>query len=338
MGGRGAKIEDVARAAGVSIMSVSRAMRGVEGLSPETRSRILRTADKLDYVPNRAAGSLATAASNLIGISVPTLFDSVFAEILDEMRGPLLRSGYELMIETSDYSRQREEAWIERIIKWSPAALVVCGTDHSRKSRERLAASGIPTLEIWDTTDDPIDLSVGIDHDAAGYAMGRHLVSLGYCRPAYIGTTKGRDPRAEKRVQGLARAFEGAGLGLVADMRIDGPSSFDAGRQGCARVLNDLAEWPDVLCFLTDHLAFGGLMECAARGLEVPEAIGIVGFNDLGINDVLPQKLTTSRTPRAQIGETSARMLIAAMSGIRKARTVALPVEIVHGKSTRKVK
>ena len=337
MSGQGATIEDVAQAAGVSIMSVSRAMRGVEGLSPATRSRILGIAARLDYVPNRVAGSLAASASNLIGISVPTLFDSVFAEILDEMRGPLLRTGHELMIETSDYSRRREEAWIGRVIKWSPAALVVCGTDHSRKSRERLAASGIPTLEIWDATDDPIDLSVGIDHHAAGYAMGAHLVSLGYRRPAYIGTTTGRDPRAEKRVRGLALAFGGAGIGLVADRRVEGASSFEAGRQGCAQVLDGAAERPDVLCFLTDHLAFGGLMECTARGIDAPDAIGIVGFNDLGINGVLPRRLTTSRTPRAQIGAMAARMLIAAMRGIRKDRAVTLPVELVPGETTRRV-
>ena len=82
------RIEDVARAAGVSAMSVSRAMRDLDGVSAETRERIIATAKTLGYAPNRIAGSLAAATSNLIAISVPTLFDAVFAEIVDGMRGP----------------------------------------------------------------------------------------------------------------------------------------------------------------------------------------------------------------------------------------------------------
>ena len=328
------KIEDVARVAGVSIMSVSRAMRGVEGLSIETRNRIIETAEQLGYVPNRAAGSLATAASNLIGISVPTLFDSVWAEIIEGMRGPLHRAGFDTMIETSDYSKQREEAWIERVIKGSPAAIVLSGTDHSTKSRRRLITSKIPILEVWDIIEEPIDVCVGIDHYAAGQAMGAHIIGMGYRRPAYVGVAKGRDPRAEKRFRGLSDVFSAAGISFVSNIRVDEPSSFQTGRQGCAHALDSADGRSDVICFLNDHLAFGGMMECAARGLDIPEDIGIVGFNNLGINSVLPQRLTTSTTPRTQIGATGAKLLIAALRGIRKDRTIILPVGIDPGETT----
>ena len=328
------KIEDVARLAGVSIMSVSRAMRGVEGLSLETRGRIIAAADRLGYTPNRAAGSLATAASNLIGISVPTFFGTVFAEIIEGMRGPLHRAGFDTMIETSDYSRRREEAWIERIIKWSPAAIVLSGTDHSAKSRERLLHSKIPTLEVWDVAEHPIDVCVGIDHVAAGRNMGETLLGLGYRKPAYVGVAAGRDPRAEKRFRGLSEPFAASGHPFIDNIRINGPSSFEAGRDGSALALDSVSGPPDVLCFLNDHLAFGGLMECAARGLAVPEDIGIVGFNDLGINTVLPQRLTTSKTPRTLIGTTGAKLLIAALRGVRQDRTIELPVEIIAGETT----
>ena len=330
-----AKIEDVAVAAGVSIMSVSRAMRGVEGLSGETRARIIATADQLGYVPNRAAGSLAAAGSNLIGISVPTLFDAVFAEIVEGMRGPLLRAGFETMIETSDYSQRWEEAWIERILKWSPAAIVVCGTNQNKKSRQKLANSKIPTLEIWDICDDPIDMCVGIDHYAAGYDMGMYLVGLGYRKPSYIGIAAGRDPRAEKRLRGLKDAFGTAGINFISEIRTNKTTSFEAGRSGCTEALLSPTERPDVLCFLTDHLAFGGLMECDAQGIAVPGQIGIVGFNGLSINEVLPRPITTSRTPRALIGSTGAKTLIAAIRNVRTVQTITLPVEIETGATTR---
>ncbi|MEM9144874.1 MAG: LacI family DNA-binding transcriptional regulator [Pseudomonadota bacterium] len=329
------RIEDVARAAGVSIMSVSRALRGVEGVSEATRARITRLAAEMGYAPSRLAGSLARATSNLVCISVPTLFDAVFAEIISGMRVTLTHAGLETIIETSDYSRAREAAWIERMIKWSPAALVLSGVDHAPKARARLESAGIPVLEIWDVTPRPIDLCVGIDHRAAGAAMGRHLAGLGYRRPAYIGIRPGRDPRAEKRAAGLAEAFAEHGVAL-AQQRVDGPPSFETGHIGARRALARSPR-PDVLYFLNDHLAFGGLMACEAAGLSVPGDIGVAGFNGLNINDVLPRRLTTSETPREQMGKTAARLLVAAIRGVRPEPCLAMPVALAPGATTRAI-
>ncbi len=327
-----AKIGDVARSAGVSIMSVSRALRGLEGVSEETRARIVRAARELGYVPSRLAGSLAQATSTLVCISVPTLFDAVFAEIIAGMRETLSHAGLETIIETSDYDEAREAAWIERMVTWSPAALVLSGIDHKPNVRSRLKAAGMPVMELWDVTEDPIDLCVGIDHRAVGYDMGAHLLQKGYRAPAYVGITHGRDTRAEKRMAGLAAAFAEAGKEL-AQIHIDAPPSFEAGRDGAERGL-EMRPRPDVICFLNDHLAFGGLMACESGGVRVPDEIGIVGFNGLNINNVLPRRLTTSATPRALMGKTAARMLVAAIRGVRTDTRVAMPVSIEQGETT----
>ena len=328
-----AKIEDVARAAGVSIMSVSRALRGVEGVSEKTRARITALADEMGYTRNRLAGSLAQATSNLVAISVPTLFDAVFAEIIGGMRETLAHAGLETIIETSDYRPAQEAAWVERMVTWSPAALVLSGVDHTPEARERLDACSMPVLELWDLADTPIDLNVGIDHRAVGYDMGSHLRRLGYRAPAYIGITSGRDPRAEKRLAGLVEGFAAEDVPLT-EIRMDAAPSFEAGRDGACEALS-CSPRPDVLCFLNDHLAFGGLMACEAAGIEVPRDVGIVGFNGLNINNVLPRRLTTSITPRALMGKTAARMLVAAIRGVRTERRVAMPVPVAQGATTR---
>ncbi|MEM9063285.1 MAG: LacI family DNA-binding transcriptional regulator [Pseudomonadota bacterium] len=327
------KIEDVARAAGVSIMSVSRALRGVDGVSEATRARISGLADQMGYVPSRLAGSLAQATSNLVAISVPTLFDAVFAEIIGGMRETLLHAGLETIIETSDYNPDREAAWIERMITWSPAALVLSGIDHAPEVEERLRGADMPVMELWDVTARPIDMNVGIDHFAVGREMGRHLLGLGYRRPAFIGITQGRDPRAERRMQGLASAFEQADIALQ-QVRVDAAPSFEAGHEGATRALA-LPDRPDVLCFLNDHLAFGGQTSCEAAGLAVPGDIGLVGFNGLNINNVLRRRLTTTVTPRALMGKTAARMLVAAIRGVRAEKRVTMPVMIDAGATTR---
>lgn len=327
------KIEDVARAAGVSIMSVSRALRGVEGVSEATRARIVGVADQMGYVPSRLAGSLAQATSNLVAISVPTLFDAVFAEIIDGMRETLNIAGLETMIETSDYDPAREAAWVERMVKWSPAAVVLSGVDHAPGVSMRLRDAGVPVMELWDVTPNPIDLNVGMDHRLSGEEMGQYLVRLGYRHPAYVGTARGRDPRAEKRRAGLEAAFAGAGSELT-EFRIDAAPSFETGRDGARQALAAQPR-PDVLCFLNDHLAFGGLMACTDAGIHVPGDLGIVGFNGLSINNVLPSRLTTSVTPRALMGKTAARMLVAAIRGVRTESRVAMPVRIDPGQTTR---
>ncbi|MEO1493375.1 MAG: LacI family DNA-binding transcriptional regulator [Pseudomonadota bacterium] len=329
---RPAKIEDVARAAGVSIMSVSRALRGVEGVSDATRTRITALAEEMGYTPSRLAGSLAQATSTLVAISVPTLFDAVFAEIIGGMRETLAHAGLETILETSDYDTARESAWVERMITWSPAALVLSGVDHSPAVRARLRGAGLPVLELWDVTDDPIDLCVGIDHRAVGQDMGEHLLRLGYRAPAYIGIPPGRDPRAEKRLAGLMVAFAGAGIDVQV-IRVDAAPSFEAGRDGTMDVLRQ-PERPDVVCYLNDHLAFGGAMACEAAGVDVPDQIGIAGFNGLNINNVLPRRLTTAVTPRALMGKTAARLLVAAIRGVRTDRRIAMPVPIHAGATT----
>ena len=263
----------------------------------------------MGYAPNRIAGSLAAATSNLIAISVPTLFDAVFAEIVDGMREPLMRAGLETMIETSDYDPSREEAWVERMLAWSPAAIVVTGVDRSEAVRDRLRNAPFPVVELWDAAESPIDLNIGVDHYQAGYAMGRHLVRLGYRRPAYVGVMAGRDPRAEKRRKGVLDAFMTVDAPFVDEVRINNAPSFKAGFDGAMAVITG-SQSPDLIYLLNDHLAFGGMAACAEAGKLVPDDIGIVGFNDLGINAVLARTLTTSRTPRAQMGLSAARLVV----------------------------
>jgi len=158
------RIEDVAQAAGVSIMSVSRAMRGVEGVSQAKREEILKIARNIGYYPNRVAVSLAASSSNLIGVSVPTLFGTVFSEIYDAMRLSFERAGFATVIDITDYSQEHEEAWVERMIAWHPAGLILSGVAHSEGTKERLLKANIPVLEIWDFATNPIDMCVGVDH------------------------------------------------------------------------------------------------------------------------------------------------------------------------------
>ncbi len=328
-------IQDVARRVGVSIMTVSRAMRGVEGVSSAKRSEILAAAKALGYRPSRTARSLAASHSTLIGISLPMLFNEVFADILDGMRRTFDTAGFDLVLDNSDYDSHREALWVERMIDWKPAGVVLSGVDHAPGVREQLRAAGIPTLEIWDQCADPIDVCVGIDHVAAGRAIGEYLLACGYKAPAFVGVEANRDPRAEKRLAGLRSAFLAHGHGGPVVRRSERHASFEAGMNETRALLAADGQHPDCLCYLNDHMAFGGMSACEAHGLSVPGDIGIVGFNGLGINAVLPRPLTTLVTPRLLMGTLGARMLLARINGAKVERQSVVPVEMSVGATTR---
>ncbi len=328
-------IREVAEAAGVSMMTVSRAIRGVEGVSEKKRAEILRIAKKLNYVPNSNARSLAVENSNLVGISLPTFANDVFAEILAGMRGTFEGAGYSSVIDTTEYSPESERRWVERLLTWRPAAVILTGVDHLPDVRAKLQDAAIPTLEIWDVTSDPIDICVGIDHEAAGYDLGRYAVTLGYRSPAYVGAPLGRDRRADARLRGIKRAFDEGPCSHP--IRVAGRPerhAFGAGAAGIDELLQESR--PDVVFFLNDHMAFGGMMACGRRGLRIPEDIGIVGFNALDLTTVLPVPMTTATTPRRQMGVVGARNLLARIHGVETERTTMLPVALIAGETTRR--
>ncbi|MEL6965857.1 MAG: LacI family DNA-binding transcriptional regulator [Pseudomonadota bacterium] len=329
-------IKDVADRLDVSIMTVSRALRGVEGVSQNTRKRVLQVAEELGYKPNYNARSLAGARSRLIGVSIPTLFDEVFAEILTVARTALERSGFDLIIETSSYDLESESVWVDRVLKWAPAGLIVTGVDHSPAAVERLRDADIPIVEIWDYTNTPIDVCVGLDHEEAGRLAAQHLLDAGYRNACLVGILEDRDPRAEKRFASFARHFGAAGG--VAVHRVDMQPSFEAGQAAVLKMEPAVRDGFDCFFFLNDHLAFGGLCALQALGVSVPDDVGVMGFNDLCINAVLPRPITTIATERDAMGNLAANRMLSRINGARTPAATQVPVKIKLGATTVKAR
>lgn len=329
-------LQDVAEAAGVSVMTVSRALRGIEGVSETRRKAITRIAKRLNYFPNNNARALVATNSDLVGISFPTLFNDVFADVFDGMRRTFEHAGLATVVDTTSYKPDVELEWVDRVMSWHPAAIVLTGNDHHKDVPTKLRKAGIPTLELWDVCDDPIDICVGIDHFDAGLKIGNYAVSLGYRRPGFVGGKIGRDPRADKRRHGIEQAFIQSGCSAPIALSLqDNTNAFLSGEAGVHDLMSR-PEPPDVIFFVNDHLAFGGIAACESRGIAVPEKVGLVGFNALDLTSVLPKKLTTIGTPRHHMGVVGARNLISRIKGVRPLRRVDIPINIVEGETTRK--
>lgn len=304
-------IFDVAREAGVGESTVSRVLRGKGAVSPEARERVLAATEKLGYVPNRIAGTLASTGSRLVGFVIPSVNNIVFADVLTGAEGVLSSLDRQAVFAITEYDAQKEEQLVESMLAWRPSGLVVAGLEHTDRARAMIRGSGVRVAEILDTDGEGMDFVVGYSNREAGRVSARHLVERGRRRIGYVGHDLGRDLRSGKRLAGFRDGLAEAGMSLVdAEVRTS-PSSAEAGRLGLAELL---ARNPDLdaVYFSNDDMALGGYFHCLAAGIDVPGRLALMGYNGLEVSSQTPRPITTIRTPRRRIGEEAARLVASA--------------------------
>lgn len=311
-------LRQVAQLAEVAPVTVSRVLNTPKAVSPEVRERVLAVIRETGYVPNRLAGGLASTRSSLIAAIVPTISMSVFLQTVQSLTDTLFDAGYQLMLGQTGYCAEREDALLETIIGRRPDGIVLTGVDHSAQSRQRLIGAGIPVVETWDLTPDPIDMLVGFSHRDIGAAVARYLGGRGRRQLALVTAD---DERARRRAGAFEAAALAQGLPEVHRVSVGGSRTLSSGRAALARLL-DQGIRPDAVFCSSDLLALGVVTEAQARGLRVPGDLGVVGFGDFDFVADLEPALTSVRINGAAIGEQAARFLVARAEG----QAVAQPI------------
>jgi LacI family gluconate utilization system Gnt-I transcriptional repressor len=306
-------LADVAQAADVSPITVSRALRGERAVDPELVARVQAAAERLGYVPDPAARALASQRGTHVAVLIPLLSNALFVDLIEAVQRTLRPAGYQTLIGITHYDAAEEEQLLREQLLHRPAGLIVTGLERSEAARALIASSGVPCVHVMDTSPDAHVLSVGFSQEDAGAAVVQHLLDRGRRRIAFAAAQL--DPRTMQRLAGWRRAMVAAGRHDPALVWLDpAPSSLALGAQLFERAL---AADPalDAVFFCNDDLAQGALMAALRRGLAVPQQVAIVGFNDLTGSDQMVPPLTTVRTPRAAIGNAAAQMLLACMRG-----------------------
>ncbi|RDU98135.1 LacI family DNA-binding transcriptional regulator [Trinickia dinghuensis] len=324
-------LEDVARHAQVSTMTVSRALRDPSLVSPSVRERVQAAVAQLGYIPNRAASTLASARSKLIVVLVPSLSNAVFVETLAGVQDCVGPSGYQLLIGNTGYSPERQAELLQAYLSHAPDGFLVAGIDDSNAVRRHLAASGVPLVHMFDLTSTD-EWSVGFSQRRAGYAIGKHLIARGARRPGFIAAQL--DPRTMQRRAGYRRALREAGRDPGVEVLTKEPSSPALGGALLKDLLSRTPKCDAVFC-CNDDLALGALFECQRLGIAVPRELAIVGFNDLPFAAVASPTITTVATPRYAVGFEAARMLLRIVDGeVPEQRRIDLGFELVVREST----
>jgi len=323
-------LAEVAKLSGVSEITVSRVLRNKGPIADDTRKKVLLAIDQIGYVPNRVAGTLASATSNLIGVVIPSLANIVFPDVLRGVHAALDASGVQAVVGVTEYDLATEERLVRSLLAWKPHAMLVVGLDHTEATHRMLLGAGVRVAEMMDIDSTPIDIAVGMSHRRAGFDAGVHLLERGYRRFGYVGHDWLRDRRARLRFDGLGAALREAGVSFVDVALHDGPSSTMAGRRTLATLLSR-APSIDVAVFSNDDMAVGGVFHCLAEAIAIKERLAIFGFNGLGIGAALPLPLSTIRSHRFEIGKIAVRMILDGAPSHGEPTIVDVGYEIVFG-------
>jgi LacI family gluconate utilization system Gnt-I transcriptional repressor len=320
------RMEDVARAAGVSTITVSRALNTPDKVAPATLRAVRAAIGRLRYLPNLTAGSLASNRSRIVAVIVPTIANSIFSDTIDGLAQSLAAHRYQLLVGQTGYRQEEETALVAAFLGRRVDGLVLTGVAHARGVRSRLQRAGIPVVETWDLTTRPIDMIAGFSNSAAGRAAARYLVAKGYRSLAFIG---GADDRSGKRLAGFRAGARESGAKDVPAVLLPGSASAADGAVALTGLLARRA--PRALFCSNDMLAAGVLFECARRRIAVPDQLAVMGFADLPIAAAIVPALTSVRVRSTEIGQRAAELLLRRLAGdtVRE-RIVDLGFEVVE--------
>lgn len=323
--GGGPTLEDVARRAGCSPITASRALKTPGMVSAALRAEVERAVAELGYQPNLNARALASVRTEVIGVLVPSLTQHIFTDVLRGIYDEVQDTEYRVQIANTHYSEAAEERLVAEFLRNKPAGMIVSGIDQTPAAQRLLAGGGCPVVQIMDLTDSPIDRVVGFSHFEAGYAMGRHLIEEGYRHIAFMAGWMNK--RSAGRMLGYRHAMEEAGLfdeRLVISTFTDASttprertlgestSALD-GRKMLRRLFHIEPALDAVFCN-NDVLALGVLFEAIAQGVRVPVELGIAGFNDTDLVSAAEPPLTSVRTHRYEIGRRAVAEIISALA------------------------
>ncbi|WP_294764690.1 LacI family DNA-binding transcriptional regulator [uncultured Rhodoferax sp.] len=312
-------LSDVAQLAGVSPITVSRALRGERAVAPELVAKVQAAADRLGYVPNPAARALASGQSSHVAVLIPMLSNALFVDLLEALQQTLRQAGYQTLIGITHYDPSEEETLLREQLLHRPAGLIVTGLERSDTTRHLIAQSGVPCVHLMTAQAPEGAYCVGFSQRDAGHDLTRHLLEQGHRRIAFAAAQL--DPRALQRLEGWRQALQAAGrYDATLEWLNPAGSSLSLGARMFEQIMGQQPA-VDAIFFCNDDLAQGALLAALRLGIAVPQRVAIAGFNDLTGSDQMLPPLTTVRTPRAEIGQAAGQMLVALMQG----ETVATP-------------
>jgi LacI family transcriptional regulator len=324
---------EIAREAGVSIATVSRVINQPNRVSPITRQRVLAVVDRHHFVADGLARGLASRRSNVLGLVIPTISNSIYAISTQATQQAAQALGYTVLVGVSEFSPEREAELVHRFIERRVDGLVLTGAERDRAVYDKIARNRLPFVITWKLARESGLPCISFNNHKAAAMVVEYLVSIGHRRIALVCGRTHLNDRAAGRREGFVARMHAHGLAVDERLIVECDFEYAEGQAAMHRVLA-VAEPPTAVFCASDILAIGAMHECHQSGRRVPDDVSIVGFDDQPITQYLTPQLTTVRVPAAEMGRRACESLIAAVSGRGEILSVELPTDLVIRGST----
>ncbi len=305
------KMKDIARDLGVSVVTISKALRDHPDISKATRERILLKVKELGYRPNLTARSLVTGQSSLVGLIVPDLIHPFFADIAKGLSLAMRRQGYFLVLSSSEEDPDLEREEIEHMLAHRLDALVVASCQPSPESLRRIQQGDTPLILLDRSFKEMRSHFVGSDDYTAGKLATEHLVAIGCQRIAHI-----RGPEnsvGHRRLKGFLDTLKKHGIEMPAEYLIQAPRADVDGHQNGVAALGRLLKLnrpPDGIFCYNDIVAMGVIAETLSQGIAVPRDLAVIGCGNLHYVDQIRVPLSSIDQRSGEIGQRAAQLIL----------------------------
>jgi DNA-binding LacI/PurR family transcriptional regulator len=324
-------IKDIARIAGVSHSTVSRALRGSPLIPAETTRRIRLIAEEHGYSASAIGRSLVSGRTEAIGVVVTSISDPFNGEVVAGLEESANAAGYSVILATSQAQPEREMAVVKSFQARRVDGIVVASSRVGSNYLPMLQKLRIPVVLLNNQHPDEVTHSVSIDDARGAYEATRYLVQLGHSNIGFVGDKFGLHSDFERR-KGFLEAMREVGRPVPDKNTVWGDGKVEGGYQAARQLL--LKARPSAIFCYNDLSAVGALRAAEMAGLAVPRDLSIVGFDDIEIASLVHPPLTTIRQPRRELGIKSMELLLKLLRGEQAAKAMLLPGELVVRSST----
>jgi len=306
-------IKDIAKQAGVSHSTVSRALHGSPLISDATVERIRRIALEMGYFPSATARSLKTNRSHALGVIVSSIDDPFFSEILQGVEEVAQENGYSMLMAASQRDPEREQVIVQDMRERHVDGLIICSTSFSTEQRRKLLEYGIPIVMVNNQAAEDYRYSIYHDDVDGSRQATHHLIGLGHQRIAYLGNSLSGRTTLD-RLTGFRQEMDAAGLAIPPEYIHEVSGSRPEDGFASIDYFINLPQRPTAILCFNDMLAIGVLNGLHINGIRVPKDISVVGFDNIVFSAYTNPPLTTLDQPKRYIGEEAARLILSLLN------------------------
>ena len=307
-------LEDVAKLAGVSTASISRALNDPEKVADGTRKKIEDAIERLGYTPNFGGRALASNRTGTVGAVIPSMANAMFANGVQAFQEELAVDGVTMLVATTGFDPEQELRQIKSLVARGADGLLLIGNARPQSTWDFIDKRRVAHVVTWCKDTRPGQLCVGFDNAAAAADATRRALEMGHRRIAMISGMTQNNDRAEARKSGVIETVAAFGQGARMTHVIEAPYLLDDAADALTEIMAQ-TEKPTVVICANDAQAAGAMTRAREMGLQLPRELSFVGFDDVGIARVVTPSLSTVRVPQIEMGRGAARLLLDKIEG-----------------------